>query len=178
MRYLLTSLVCLIAFSVLGQESGLKIDNKSTVYQKTFQGKIDNPIKFTEELKHIDGIRLIDNIIYGEISIPNSEVKKSIYNVGKKPLNTIIFILRTSVKAQIKIEIKDDRYRVTLSEIDLKFIDEYPFEGEVNQLNEYTLNKKGEIRNRTFKEAKLVYDELFERYFILEQEHNQEEQDW
>jgi enolase len=48
----------------------------------------------------------------------------------------------------------------------------------VNQLNEYTLNKKGEIRNRTFKEAKLVYDELFERYFILEQEHNQEEQDW
>ena len=93
--------------------------------------------------------------------------------------NTIIFILRTSVKAQIKIEIKDDRYRVTLSEIDLEFIDEYPFEGEVNQLNEYTLNKKGQIRNRTFKEAKLVYDELFERHFIFEQEHNQEEQeDW
>lgn len=150
----------------MAQEDGLQNSGGEIIFQSVYDADVSNALSFSEGLPWISDVRVVDSTLsFARVEIPNSEVHKSIRNVGKTPANTIIFISTSKVSAKLKLEFRSGRFRATLTEIKLISV-AYPDFGSESVLTDLLFKRNGSLSVRLFDASKLVYDDLINRYFL------------
>jgi len=161
----LSAFVFAVAICVLGyaQDLDTHVKDGRILYQHVFDGAIENPLEFIENLKGVGNVRELNGAYFGDVRVLQTDVKSIMTQVGLRWANTMIFLQSADSKSQVQIEVKEDRYRVTVSDILLDFTN--PSMGSNKPLELYNLKKNGDLRPKQWDQTKLVYDYLFNDWF-------------
>lgn len=154
-----------------------RVENDQIIYQKVFEYSIpkDELLSNIYRSRSIEIIRTEDDLISG--SFQKIEMPKYARELGYKELTAPIFAMRNYLMGDIDIQVKEGRYRVTISDIKLeKMYDDSsgPFGSEagfIEPINETALNKKRQMRPTFLKDATKIFDHAFSSEFQFETPH-------
>lgn len=147
MNRLILIICCFITQNTISQNN-FKVSNNNITWQKVFNTDsiTDNQlIKFINTKPKIINVNYLDNQITAEIEGDEIDYKK----YGGKTMSTLT-ILNHKLHAKVLIEIKQNKYRVTVQNI--TFIDDWSmnslnaFADNTSTLKEYVLKKNGAIK--------------------------------
>ena len=176
MKKLLLLLV-LISKSVFGQEtSNFKIENRDLVWQFIFETDLSQ-----EELKQElstkgiwESFEKVGDDLIGICSGMDADFKGAGYSEMSVPM----YVARMSMDFHSLIQLKDGRYRVTITNIKLvqKYDDPLTKQGQVISLSDFAVNKKGDFKTMFLKKPSEIYNYTF--ISSLEIHQNENTDDW
>lgn len=169
--FFVAAAICVLSHA---QDLDTQVKDGRIFYQHVFDGAIENPLEFIENLKGVSNVRELNGAYFGDLQVLQTDVKSIMPQLGLRWANTMIFLQSADSKSQVQIEIKDNRYRVTVSDILLDFTD--PTMGSDQPLELYNFKKNGDLRPKQWGQTKLVYDYLLNDWFNARA--IQEEDDW
>lgn len=159
----LLSTIIMFSFALLsfGQEAeylSFKIKDNAIIWQNVYNDSRDIAI-IQNEVKHY----LSDATVLNENSM-SGKLNSYIANLnGRSRGMSTIFILNNSFSANVKIDFKQGRYRVTLSNIITTSLMDTPINGheEKSQIELFCMNyKKGVFRDRSFESLDILDESL------------------
>lgn len=118
----------------------------------------------------IEGLERTASIYSGKI-----ETFSDWKSLGYKELSLPMYIPRTRISASVLIEVRDGRYRVTLTNIVLiqNYDDPISQAGDQTLLKTFALNNKGEFKSAFLKTPVDIYEKTFDRLFTMQIENNE-----
>lgn len=159
----LSAFLFAVATCALGyaQDVDTHVKDGRILYQHVFEGHIENPLETIENWSGVDNVRDLDGSFFGDLTFRGADVIRVSPELGLTWGNTMIFLRSADTKAQIQIEIRDGRYRVTASEFLVHHSSKTgPFAGSVDPIELYCIKKNGDTRPKQWNQTKLVYDYL------------------
>ena len=113
----------------------------------------------------IEGLERTASIYSGKI-----ETFSDWKSLGYKELSLPMYIPRTRISASVLIEVREDRYRVTLTNIVLiqNYDDPISKAGDQTLLKTFALNNKGEFKSAFLKTPIDIYEKTFNRLFTMQ----------
>lgn len=175
-------LIALILFSnygiVFGQsENNFKIENGDLIWQKIYQ--CDTTINVIDKFVSSGVIAnaIISNVkVVGDLKPFIADVK----GAGYTNWNTPIYVTKNTIKGLITVDIKDNKYRVTIKDIRLTYIADDPVsdnnmfkthQGEENELSLYAV-KANTLTTAFLKAPSIIYNYTFEKRLNIKKEDN------
>lgn len=147
----------MIGWGAFAQDQDTHIIDGRIIYQHVFDGALDNPLVFLENLRGISNVRETDGALFADWRIESQSLRASMRAVGLNAMNTMIFLSRPDHSAQVQLEIKDGRYRVTVSDIICRFesddISDAPIET-------FCIRNNGNVRANQFRQTRDIYNHL------------------
>lgn len=166
-----TVLIILLIFSKnTFSQSNFTASENNLTWQKIFD--LDS-INNTIIIKHLNQKPSISNIyeITNQISADVTNDQVDYKNYGGKTMNTLI-VLNHKLHAKLIIDIKENKYRVTIKNIN--FTDDWsiasanPFNNSDSKLEDYALKSNGDIRkNNTILKGLEYLDKHFTEQFTI-----------
>lgn len=156
------------------QDRQTHVVDGSIVYQHVFEGELTNPLEFLENIKGVTNVRSLDGAMFGSVRVVQSDIKRSMTSLGMTWGKTPIFLQASDVVCQVQLEKREGRYRITLTDIVLHYID--PIYGPPEPPGAYVIKKNGTLRTKLFETTKNLYDEVFTNLFSAKNELNND--DW
>jgi len=166
---ILTNLIILYTVSILSQQvsSNFSIDDGKIIWQKVFETDLsfEQLSSIIKESGIIQNAEISESKVIGNATSINPDFK----GLGYGNMSTPIFISRNFVNCFSLIEFREGRYRVTLKNIVLvqKFDDPLSTEGEKTPIEEYAINRRGEIQNSFTKRPSEILDYTFTKIFTF-----------
>lgn len=146
--------------------NNFKIEENDLIWQKIFQS--DTSMKVIDLFVSagiIDNIIVKDNQIMGDLKPFDADFK----GAGYSEMNTPIYVARMRIKGYITVDIKVDRYRVTIKDIRLKQIydDGLSKQGEETSLSSFALKGTTDFKPAFLKAPVKIYNYSFENRIKL-----------
>ncbi|OUS12881.1 hypothetical protein A9Q93_09775 [Nonlabens dokdonensis] len=162
--------IFLFLFSLLiFTTNNFEINNGEVLWRKVNQQSI--LIETLEETMIKSGrftnLTITENLITAEIQNLPIDYK----GAGESEMSIPMYIARSSINAYIVIEIKENRYRVTVKNIKLvqNYSDALSEQGEITALEVYALRKKNtEFKKGFMKKTSRILDHTFEKLIVFE----------
>ena len=115
-----------------------------------------------------------ENLITGIIEKSEIDYK----GFGKSEMSTEMYISRSYLSCFITIELKENRYRITLTDLKLtqRYDDSFTKMGEMSELKDYAVkNNKSDFRSRFKKSSSKILNFTYDKMFNLK---NDNSDDW
>lgn len=185
MKKLLLPLLILISINIQAQSNGVSnftVENGSLIYRQVFEKEADVNL-FLKKLMSttgITGIEIKDGMIIGSIEGMKIDYKKYGGSWSSAPL-----VLNHALFGNLLIELKDAKYRVTIS--NMVMLDNYSVlaasqinpENNKMTLDSFSLNKHKEFRNGKSRLMVLYYmDKHLTDTFSFNEEAESSSSDW
>lgn len=154
------TILLMVAFSTklaFAQDLDTHIVDGRLIYQHVFKGDLERPLSFIETLKGISNVRELDGVFYGDWYIHNQELRAAMRAVGLTYLQTMIFLSQPEHSSQVKFEVREGRYRVTVSDILCRFESETVSDTPIET---YLLKSNGQTRPKQFGQTRDIYNYL------------------
>lgn len=166
MKYFTLFLIFCYSFTIQSQNN-FKTENNTLTWQKVFNAENISTatlIKYFNTVPNINNISDLDNQI--RLSVENDVVNYKKY--GGKSMTTLI-LLNQLLYASVIIDVKPNKYRVTISNI--YFIDNWSLNSETSnnnhtQLSDMVLTRNNEIKtSKTFSKGMSYLNQHFTEKF-------------
>ncbi len=162
-RFLFILSLYLCCHSTFGQN--LKVEQNSLVWQKIYyESRTQSDItRLLLTSGKVANIKTIDEVIVCEIP----QIKFDYESAGFKRGNTPIYLIGNDFTAFVQIQIKEDRYRVTVSDIVLITNITTPLGrvGETDIIETYAV-RNGSLTKSAIKYIEPILNEQFDRIFL------------
>ena len=173
---LLILLICFKSFSQDLEFENFKNENEIFTWQKVYESELtkENIVKYFKNSGLIKDFEFSENTITGNIENIDLDFK----GFGKTEMNTAMYISRSYLKSFILIELKENKYRVSLKEIKLiqKYNDGLTEEGVISELKDYAIkNNNSDFRNIFKKNSSGILNFTFDKLFLPK---NKKSNDW
>jgi hypothetical protein len=168
----------IIPVTLIAQSSDInfKLIDGNIAWQKVYDNPVDINTYFAKikSTSSINNVELSNEVIFGEINQLSHEYKQA----GLKWASTAIYVSGMLTNAKFRVEFKDGRYRVTVSDIRM-------IQRNVNQLtltssNEIALQnievKNNEVKPKFLQKEGKAYDYSFNKIFEYKSE--EDKNDW
>ena len=158
-------LTTVLTISATAQEDQMHIRDGRIVYQKVFEGELDNPLEYLENLRGVSNVRNLNGAFFSDGVISNDEVRRGMTDVGMRGGTTPIFLQATNIRCQIQLEKREGRYRVTVTDIMLEWVSPTALTDGDETIDGYVLKRSGAIKPKIFQTTKTLYDQVFLNLF-------------
>jgi hypothetical protein len=160
-RVIFASLLLAIACGFKGQEHSFKVDGLDLTWVQVFE-QPDSTFSLAKLAVALTDQRSEGDVIYGTF--------KSLADwraLGHNEMTTPIYVVRTMILAEVVIELKPGRYRVTVKNIRLEQLYDDPISkaGEITYLRTFAINRNGDFKSAFLKQPVEIYQGTFERLF-------------
>lgn len=161
-------LIFLISFTISSfcwsqEANDFKIENNQVIWQKVYENKNDS-FKNNIKTKISRIISETENQLIAEINNIQHDYK----SLGISEISCPIYISRTNTKATLILDIKENRYRVTLKNITLVqlYTDTLSEQGEINYLENFALkNNNTKFKNSFLKKPGTILNYSYSKIF-------------
>ena len=172
-------LFALISFTAVGQETkNFKIESYELIWQYVYETDLTQE----EVLQNLStkGIWESFEKVGDELIAISSNMDANYKPLGYGEMSVPMYVARMFVNFHSLIEIKDGRYRVTISNIQLvqKYDDPLVKQGQVISLKDFAINKKGEFKRMFLGKASDIYNHTFKTALEIKKEEEEEGDDW
>lgn len=173
---LIFTVICFKSYSQNLEFENFKLEGGNLIWQKVYNTELSNDeiIKSFKTSGIIKDLENSDNTLIGTIGYLDLDYK----GFGKTEMNTAMYISRRYFKSFVLIELKEERYRITLKEMKLvqKYSDGLNEEGEISELKDYAVKNNNSDFRKSFKKAPSgIMNFTFDRTFEIK---NKEKSDW
>ena len=147
--------------------NNFNVQDGTLIWQKIYETNLS-----TEDLNSyfsdsglFGDLKSTDKAISGEIKLIDADFK----GAGYKEMTTPIYISRSHFTGFLKIEFKDQKYRVTVKNIKMiqKYSDPLSEKGEIESIETFAVNKKGELKYKFNKAPSKILDYTFLNLFTV-----------
>jgi len=171
-------LFALISFTAVAQETNnFKIESYELMWQYVYETDLTQE----EVLQDLStkGIWESFDMVGDELIGISSNMDANYKSLGYGEMSVPIYVARMFVNFHSRIEIKEGRYRVTISNIQLiqKYDDSLTKQGEIRLLNTLAINKKGEFKKMFLGKASEIYNHTFINALEIKEKEEQDD-DW
>lgn len=147
----------MIGWGAFAQDQDTHIVDGRIIYQHVFDGALDNPLVFLENLKGISNVRETDGAFFADWQIENLELRSAMRAVGLTYMKTMLFLSKPDHSAQVQIQVREGRYRVTVSDVMCRFESETVSDEPIET---YCLKPNGQARPKQFGQTRDIYNHL------------------
>ncbi len=127
-----------------------EIENGKLIWQKVYETELTNEQIIGEIKKsgNFKNIEISEDGVFAEFKNLSFDFK----GFGSSEMSTPIYVARNSANAFVQIEFKENRYRVTIKNIQLtqKYDDALSNQGEMTDIELYALRKKNTEFKKSF----------------------------
>jgi hypothetical protein len=161
LKSLISIILLAIAFESVGQEHNFQVEDLNLTWVKVFE-QPDSVFSLSKLAVALTDQRIEGDIIYGSF--------KSLADwkaAGYTEMTTPIYVARKMILAEVMIELRPGRYRVTVKNIRLEqlYDDSLTEAHEIEFLQSYAVNRSGEFKPAFLKQPAEIYQGTFERLF-------------
>jgi hypothetical protein len=163
------------SYSQVLEFENYKFENGNLIWQKIYESELTNDDLF-KSFKNsgiIEDLEKSENTITGKIENLDLDYK----GFGDTEMNTAAYISRSYFKSFVLIELKENRYRITLKEMKLvqKYNDGLSEEGEISELKNYAINNKNSAFKKGFtKSPSRILTFTFDKVFNIKEKKKSE----
>lgn len=160
--YLFSIVTLLSSVNGFSQGDGLYFENSSIMYQRVFEGELTNPVLFLESIQGTKEVRSTNDVFFCEIQVSEVEIESSMKEIELSKGSTAVFLQDAEYKMKVKLELKEGRYRVTVSEFECDLKKAQLKDGAIEQ---YIVKNNGDIRPKQFQQAQKIFNHIFQERF-------------